>query len=174
MKIAIGADHRGVELKSKIKKLLKSKKIEVQDFGTDSTSSCDYPDFGLKVAQEVAEGNFERGILICNSGLGMSIVANKVKGIRAALCINEKLAEYSRQHNDTNILVLAAEFVTEELVTKIIDIWLNTKFEGDRHQRRLDKINSYEGGWVEKEQWQRDIKHWQQEARKWQSRAWRR
>ncbi len=174
MKIAIGADHRGFGLKKNIKKFLKSKKIEVQDFGPENVKSCDYPDFGFKVAQEVADGNFERGILICNSGLGMSIVANKVNGIRAALCINEKLAESSRQHNDANILVLSAEFVPEELATKIIDIWLDTKFEGKRHQGRLDKIKSWEDRWVEKEQWEHELKRWQQEARKWQSRAWRR
>lgn len=174
MKIAIGADHRGVGLKNKIKKLLKSQKIGFEDFGSEGTGSCDYPDFGFKVAEEVARGGFDYGILICNSGLGMSITANKVSGIRAALCINEKLAEYARRHNDANVLVLGAEFVDEELANKIIDIWLNTKFEGERHQVRLDKIKSWEERWVEKEVWERELQRWQREARKWQSRAWRR
>lgn len=174
MKIAIGADHKGVELKNKIKKLLKEKKVGCQDFGTEDKKSCDYPDIGFKVAEEIAQGNFDFGILICNTGIGMSIAANKVKGIRAALCINEKLASYARQHNDANILVLSAEFVKPELAEKILKTWLETKFEGNRHKRRIDKITAWEDKLVEREPWEREVKHWQQETRKWQSRAWRR
>ncbi|MCK4352314.1 ribose 5-phosphate isomerase B [candidate division WOR-3 bacterium] len=174
MKIAIGSDHRGVELKSKLNKFLTSKKIEVKDFGTKGKKSCDYPDFGFKVAEEVAKGNFDFGLLICNTGLGMSITANKVKGVRAALCINEKLAEYARRHNDANILVLSAEFVNEELGKKIIETWLKANFEGNRHKRRVDKITSYESKFVEREPWELELKRLKQEARKWQSRAWRR
>lgn len=174
MKVAIGADHRGVELKSKIKEFLEVEKIEVEDFGTQTKKACDYPDFGFMVAERVAKGDFDYGVLICNTGLGMSITANKVKGIRAALCINEKLAEYARRHNDANILVIGAEFVDAELAKKVIKTWIETRFEGERHNRRLDKIKAFESKFVDKELWERELKHWQQEARKWQSRAWRR
>jgi ribose 5-phosphate isomerase B len=174
MKVVVGSDHRGIKLKKEIKKILKVKKIEVEDFGPNTSNSCDYPDFGFKVAESVAKGDFDFGILICNTGLGMCITANKVKGIRAALCINEQLAEYARRHNDANILVLGAEFVDKELAEKIVDIWINTAFEGDRHQRRIDKIKEWEDRWGEKEVWMREIKKWQKEVRKWQSRAWRR
>lgn len=179
MKIAIGSDHRGVKLKTKLKKLLKAQKegqpqIEVEDVGTNTTTSCDYPDFGFKVAEGVAKGSFDYGILICDTGIGMSIVANKVKGIRAALCINEKMAEYSRRHNNANILVLGAGLIDDKLAEKIINIWLNTQFEGERHQNRLDKIKQWEERWVNKEVWEREVEKWKKEARRWQTQAWRR
>lgn len=174
MKIAIGSDHRGVKLKSKIKKVLKSQKIEVEDFGTNTASACDYPDFGFKVAERVGKGDFDYGILICNTGIGMSITANKVKGIRAALCINEKLTEYARRHNNANVLVIGAEFVDKELVEKIINIWLTTQFEGERHQGRLDKIKAFEDKWVDREVWEHELEKWKKEVRRWQSQAWRR
>lgn len=174
MKIIIGADHRGVTLKSKIKKLLKKLKIEVEDVGTNTRESCDYPDFGFKVAEEVSKNNYDYGILICNSGIGMSIVANKVKGIRASLCLNEIAATYARKDNNANVLVLSAEFTPDEKIEDIINNFLNTKFEGDRHERRINKIKEYEAKFVEKEKYEKEIKKWQKEARMWQSRAWRR
>jgi ribose 5-phosphate isomerase B len=174
MKIAIGSDHRGVKLKSAVKKLLKSKKIKVEDVGPTKTADCDYPDFGFKVAEEVAEGDSDFGILICNTGIGMSITANKVKGIRAALCHNEELAKSARLHNDANILVLGAAFVDEELADKILTRWFATEFEGDRHVPRLDKIKDREEKWGDKEAWDREVEKWRKQAKMWQSRAWRR
>lgn len=174
MKIAIGCDHRGIDLKESIKKILSEQKIEVQDFGTNTKDSCDYPDFGFKVASAVANQEVDWGVLICNSGLGMSMVANKVPGIRAALCINDKLAEYARAHNDANVIVLGVEFVTPEMAKSILDKWINTKFEGDRHIKRLLKIKDWEEKLIPKENCDQLVKRWQDEARKWQSRAWRR
>lgn len=134
MKIAIGSDHGGYNLKEEIKKYLK---VPYKDFGCDSEESCDYPDYGLAVSKAVAKGEYDRGILICKTGIGMSIVANKVKGIRAALCHTPEIAKKSREHNDANILVLAADVVNPR---EIIDIWLKTEFLGGRHKRRIDKI----------------------------------
>jgi ribose 5-phosphate isomerase B len=145
MKIALGADHRGVELKEKVKKYLKEKGHAVLDLGTNSKESVDYPDFGFKVSESVAQGENDRGILFCWSGIGMCIAANKVKGIRAALCLNPTMAELSRQHNDANILCLSTRFTPEDGALKIIDVWLSTEFEEGRHKRRVDKINRYEG-----------------------------
>jgi ribose 5-phosphate isomerase B len=173
MKIAIGCDHRGIEFKSKVTNFLKSKNIEVIDVGSNTKESCDYPDFGFKVAEIVAKNEVDWGILICNSGIGMSIVANKVKGIRAALCINEKLAEYARLHNNANVLVIGAGFVSDELAEGIINKWLETKFEGDRHIKRLQKITDFEEKQISKEECDRLVKKWQGEARKLQSKAWR-
>ena len=174
MKIAIGCDHRGIEFKSKIINFLKSKNIEVNDLGTATTASCDYPDFGFKVADTVAKKEADWGILVCNSGIGMSIVANKVNGIRAALCINEKLAEYARLHNDANILVIGSEFVNSELAESIINKWIATQFEGDRHIKRLQKIKDREELQIPKEECDRIVKKMQDEVRKWQSQVWRR
>lgn len=137
MKIAIGSDHGGYKLKEEIKKYLK---VSYKDFGCDSEESCDYPDYGFPVSKAVAKGEYDRGILVCKTGIGMSIVANKVKGIRAALCHTPEIAKKSREHNDANILVLAAELVDLAIAKKIIDIWLNTEFSGGRHKRRIDKI----------------------------------
>ena len=144
MKIALASDHAGYELKEAIKDFLTE--YEVIDFGTDSTESMDYPDTGFKAAEAVSNGKCERGILICGSGLGMSIVANKVKEIRAALCHSVELARLSRQHNDANILVLQGRFISHNLAKKIIKVWFSTKFDGGRHQRRIDKISRYEKG----------------------------
>ena len=142
MKIVIGSDHAGFELKENIKKYLTS--YDLVDYGTDSTKSIDYPDFGFKVAEAVGNGDFEKGILICGSGIGMSIVANKVNGVRAALCQTKEFAELSRRHNNANVLVLSGRFISYHLALEIIDVWLNTKFENGRHQNRLDKISKYE------------------------------
>ncbi|NQT65056.1 MAG: ribose 5-phosphate isomerase B [FCB group bacterium] len=142
MKIAIASDHAGFDLKEKIKKLLFDHKIV--DFGPEDLAPIDYPDTGFKAAKAVSNGNCERGILICGSGIGMSIVANKVPGIRAALCQTKQFAQLSRLHNDSNILILSGRFISEYLAKDIIDVWLETEFEGGRHQRRLDKISDYE------------------------------
>ena len=142
MKIALASDHAGYELKEVIKEYLS--KYEVIDFGTHSTKSMDYPDTGFKAAEAVARGECERGILICGSGLGMSIVANKVKGIRAALCNSDELARLSRQHNDANILVLQGRFISKKQAGNIIKTWFSTEFDGGRHINRINKIKKYE------------------------------
>jgi ribose 5-phosphate isomerase B len=142
MKIAIASDHAGFELKEQIKNYLSDYNIE--DFGTNSDESMDYPDTGFNAADAVSKGECERGILICGSGIGMSIVANKVSGIRAALCQTKEFAELSRKHNDSNILVLSGRFISRYLAKEIIDVWLKTEFENGRHQTRIDKIKLYE------------------------------
>jgi len=144
MKIAIGSDHAGFELKEQIKAFLDVRGTQWQDFGTDSADSTDYPDYGFPVAEAVARGEFELGILICGTGIGMSIAANKVRGIRAALCTSPEMAEFSRRHNDANILTLGGRMLSPEEATEIVDTWLKTAFEGDRHARRVGKIRSYE------------------------------
>jgi len=144
MKIALGADHRGFELKKKIKIYLIDLGHQVTDFGTDSTESVDYPDFGFKVAESVAKGEADFGITFCWTGNGMNMVANKVKGIRSALCINEEMARLTRGHNDANVLALASKFVSEEQAKKIVDVWLSTEFEGGRHIPRIEKIMAFE------------------------------
>ncbi len=144
MKIALASDHAGFELKETIKEYLTEH--ELIDFGSHSTDSMDYPDTGFKAAEAVARSECERGILICGSGLGMSIVANKVKGIRATLCNSVELARLSRKHNDSNILVLQGRFISHNLAKKIIKVWFSTEFDGGRHQRRIDKISRYEKG----------------------------
>ncbi len=144
-KLPIASDHAGFEMKQKVKKYL-SDRFEIKDFGAFSTDSMDYPDTGFTLATKVAKGKFKRGILLCGSGIGMSIVANKVNCIRAALCHNSKFAELSRRHNNSNIVVLPARFVDFATAKDIIDKWLSTDFEGDRHQKRLDKITKYEKG----------------------------
>ncbi|MFC1690552.1 ribose 5-phosphate isomerase B [Nanoarchaeota archaeon] len=146
-KIIIGSDHGGFKLKESVKKYIEEKGIEIDDYGCSSEESCDYPDIGLKVAEVVAEANSDdiRGILVCGTGIGMSMAANKIKGIRATLCHNEFTAEMSRKHNNSNILVMGGRVLDEDLALKIVEIWLNTKFEGERHQKRLDKILKAEG-----------------------------
>lgn len=139
-KIAIGADHGGYELKERIVEYLKSHNLNYKDFGTYSNESCDYPVFAKKVALEVANGNFDKGILVCGSGIGVSIVANKVKGIRAALCWNLETAASARTHNDANIICLGQRQIDMDLGVKIVDKWLNSEFEGGRHQKRVDMI----------------------------------
>ena len=140
MRVSLGADHKGFELKDKIKKYLVELGHQVTDFGTNSAESVDYPDFGFKVAESVAKGEADFGITVCWTGNGMNIAANKVKGIRSALCLNEEMAMLARAHNNANVLALAAKFVPEELAGKILDAWLATDFEGGRHARRLEKI----------------------------------
>ena len=144
MRIAIGCDHWGVNLKQSVIKLLTDAGHSYEDFGCYTTESVDYPDIARKVAEAVARGDFERGILICYNGIGMSIAANKVKGIRAALCYNAFNACRTRQHNDANILCLGAE-VEYEPVPEIVNAFLTSEFEGGRHQRRVDKIRDMEG-----------------------------
>jgi len=144
MKISLGADHRGFELKEKIKKYLTDLGHQVTDFGTYSTQSVDYPDFGFKVAESVARGESDFGITFCWTGNGMNIAANKVKGVRSALCLNEEMATLARSHNNANMLALASKFVSEEMAKKILDVWFATNFEGGRHIPRLEKINNYQ------------------------------
>lgn len=144
MKIALGSDHGGLGLKKEIIKHLKSKNIEVTDFGTHTEESCDYPDYALKVAEEVVAQNFEFGILICGTGIGIGISANKVPGIRAALCHDTFSAHATREHNNANILTLGERVVGKGLALDIVDAFINAKFEGDRHQKRIDKITEIE------------------------------
>jgi len=144
MKIAIGCDHAGVELKKEIISLLNNLRIESIDFGTDRAESVDYPDFGEKVSLAVSKGEIEKGILICGTGIGMSIVANKFPGIRASLCNELFTAKMSRLHNDANILVLGGRVVGSDLAKEIVRTWVSTPFEGERHCRRLDKITRIE------------------------------
>ena len=144
MKIAIASDHGGSDLKEKIVELLKEKNLEITDYGVDNPESVDYPDYGIKVARAVSEGDAERGILSCGTGIGMSIVANKFPNVRAALCYDMYTARMSRLHNDANILVLGGRVLDKEIALLMVDVWLRTDFEGGRHQRRLDKINEIE------------------------------
>ncbi|NIM89968.1 MAG: ribose 5-phosphate isomerase B [Candidatus Aminicenantes bacterium] len=145
MKIIIGSDHAGFKLKAKIKKYLKMKKIEYLDLGTDSLESVDYPDYALKVAKQVAGNKDSRGILVCGTGTGMTIAANKVKGIRAVAAYDVYSAKMSRIDNDTNVLGLRGRYFPYEKVKKIINVWLNTPFSGkQRHKRRLKKISGLE------------------------------
>ena len=143
MKVVIGSDHRGYEHKEKAKAILEGQSHSVIDIGTHNTEPCDYPRIAHKLAVVVSRGEAERGILICKSGIGMSIVANKTKGIRAALCHNSNTAKLARQHNDANVLVLTADDLSDPL-TDVIQSWLLTAFEGGRHQRRLDQIKEIE------------------------------
>lgn len=135
--IAIGADHGGFELKQKIIEYFKDK-IDFKDFGTNSTESVDYPKIAFLVSDSVASGECSEGILICKTGVGMSIVANKVKGIRCALCFNENIGHLCKEHNDANVIALPAEMLSFEETVKIIEAWTNAKFEGGRHKRRVD------------------------------------
>jgi len=143
-RIIIGSDHRGVVLKDKLKKYLESRDYQITDIGAFSKQSCDYPDTAYTVAKAVSGKKFTKGILICYSGIGNCIVANKIPGVRAAVCYNVKLARLSREHNDTNVLVLAAGFVSQAQAKKILDVWLKTKFSSGRHLRRLNKIKKIE------------------------------
>jgi ribose 5-phosphate isomerase B len=144
MKIAIGSDHGGLALKEAIKPFLIERGHEVVDFGTGTTDSCDYPIYGQRVGEAVSFGDCDRGIAICGTGLGISMAVNKVPGIRGALCTNEFMAEMSREHNDANVLVLGARVLGEGLALRIVKIWLETEFGGDRHQRRIDGITAIE------------------------------
>ncbi len=144
MRIAIGSDHRGYAVKAKIIELLKRLSHEVVDVGTHSTDSVDYPDLAHQVAAQVGAGEVERGILICGSGIGMAIAANKVAGVRAAPCHDDLTAEMSRRHNDLNVLCLSADMLGEKLIDRMVEIWLSTPFEGGRHARRVEKISQLE------------------------------
>ena len=144
MKIAIAADHAGYEEKEKLKKTLDDIGVEYTDMGTDSTESVDYPDYARKVGEAVADGEYDKGILVCGSGTGMAIAANKVPGIRAAVAWNEEIARLSRQHNDANVLSLAARYIPDEEQEKIVKAWLSADFEGGRHERRVEKIAQIE------------------------------
>ena len=144
MKIALGCDHGGLDLKNKIIEHLKEKGIETKDFGTYTHDSCDYPEYSLKVAEAVVSKEFDFGILVCGTGIGISIAANKVPGVRASLCSDTFSAHATREHNNANILALGQRVVGEGLALDIVDIFLNTKFEGGRHQNRIDKIAEIE------------------------------
>jgi len=144
MKIAIGSDHAGYQLKEEIKSLLEEKGLFYQDMGTDSEESVDYPDFAHKVSKGVAENNFDKGILICGTGIGMSIAANKVNGVRAALCHNVFSAKATRNHNDSNVLTMGSRVVGKGLAREIVKVWLGEEFDGGRHKRRVEKINDIE------------------------------
>lgn len=144
MKIGIGNDHSALELKAEIIEFLKEKGNEVVDYGTYTTESCDYPMYGEKVGRAVASGEVEKGILICGTGLGISLAANKVPGVRAAVCSEPYTARMSRAHNDCNVLAFGARVVGAELAKMIVEVWLDTEFEGGRHQRRVDMIMDIE------------------------------
>lgn len=144
--IALASDHAGLPLKKEIMALLDEMKLEYRDYGTDSTASCDYAVFGQRAAKAVASGECERGILCCGTGIGISLAANKVKGIRCAVCSDCFSAKMSRQHNDANMLAMGARVVGGELARMMVQIWLTTDFEGGRHQRRVDQIMAIEAG----------------------------
>ena len=140
MKISIACDHGGLQLKQLVKAYLEMQNHEVVDFGTNTLDSCDYPDFAKPCAQAVANGTVDKGIVICTSGVGVSIVANKVKGVRCALCFNKEMATLARQHNNANMLAMGAKYVGLDKFTGIVDAFLTTDFEGGRHIRRVEKI----------------------------------
>lgn len=144
--IALGADHGGYRLKEAIKEYLAKNKIEYTDFGTNDETSVDYAPIASKVAHSIAEGKAEKGILCCGTGIGMSMAANKVKGIRAAVCANAYCAEITRHHNDANILCLGGRVINEEQAVEFTRLFLNTPFDGGRHQRRIDEIAAIERG----------------------------
>jgi len=144
IKIALGADHAGYEEKEKLKKTLDELGVQYDDFGTVSTDSVDYPDYARKVGEAVAHGQYDQGLLVCGSGTGMAIAANKVPGVRAAVAWNEEIARLAREHNDANVLSLAARYTTSEENEKIVRAWFGAHFDGGRHQRRVDKIREIE------------------------------
>ncbi len=143
-RIIIACDHGGFALKEKLKAYLEKKGLSVTDLGTFSAERCDYPQFAYKLAQKISRREFRRGILICKSGIGNSIVANRLPGVRAALCSSVRAARLSREHNDSNVLSLGASFVNPSLAMRITDTWLKTEFQGGRHKRRLDQIKIIE------------------------------
>lgn len=144
VKIAIGSDHGGFTLKEEIKSYVESLGYEVKDFGTYTKESVDYPDIAKEVAESVVDGAYDRGILICGTGIGISIAANKVRGIRAALCHDTFSAHASREHNNANILAMGERVIGVELAKEITKVWLHAEFEGDRHLRRINKISEME------------------------------
>ena len=145
MKIAVACDHGALDLKNKVISHLQEKGYEVVNFGTDTLDSCDYPDFAAPAARAVAAGQCEKGIVLCTTGIGVSIVANKIKGIRCALLSDVVSARMTREHNDTNMMAMGAGIVKEDLALEIVDTWLGTEFShGERHQRRIDKMMALE------------------------------
>ena len=146
MRIAVGSDHRGFETKQRIKAIISELGHECIDFGTNDSNPVDYPDPAYLVSMALSKNQADRAILICATGLGMSIAANKIKGIRAALCHDELSAQISRDHNDANVLCISADQVGEVLLRKIVEVWLNTEFSGGRHERRVRKIKAIEEG----------------------------
>lgn len=142
--LTIGCDHSGLELKNEVIKHLEERGVEYKDFGTFTPDSVDYPDYALKVCHSVTSGESERGILICGTGLGMSMAANKVKGIRAAVCHDTFSAEFTRRHNDANVLCMGGRVIGPGLACKVVDAYLDSEFEGGRHQRRIDKVMAIE------------------------------
>lgn len=142
--IALGCDHGGFALKQHIKNYLDGQGIAYKDFGCDSTDSCDYPDFGSAAARAVADRECEKGIVICTTGIGISIAANKINGVRCALCSDPLSAEMCRRHNDANMLSMGAGMVGPNLAVRIVEVFLKTEFEGGRHQRRVDKLTALE------------------------------
>ncbi len=144
MRIAIGSDHRGFHLKEKLTALLQSKGHEIEDVGTTVTDSVDYPDFAALVGRKVSEQTVDRGILICGTGIGMAITANKFPHVRAAPITDEITAEISRRHNDLNVLCLPADMLSPRAVERMVEVWIDTEFEGGRHSRRVDKISEIE------------------------------
>ena len=140
--IAIGSDHAGFALKEQLKSYLEASGLAFRDYGTDSEASTDYPDWGARVARAISSGEQQRGILICGAGIGMSIVANKFHGVRAALCTSEYMAEICRRHNDANIIVFGGRTTTEMLAQRMLKLWLETPFDGGRHSRRVQKVNN--------------------------------
>jgi ribose 5-phosphate isomerase B len=151
MRIGIGSDHVGVDLKEMIKRILDSRADQVTDFGTSGTASVDYPDFGRPVAEAVSRGDYDRGILICGTGLGMAITANKIAGVRAVTCGDTFGARNSRLHNDSNVLCLGARITGPGLAEDIVKIWLDTEFEGGRHVPRLEKVAAIEREWCSRQ-----------------------
>ncbi|MBS4218901.1 ribose 5-phosphate isomerase B [Bacillus sp. FJAT-49711] len=145
MKVALASDHGGIQIREEIRQLLEELKIEYEDFGCDCADSVDYPDYAVPVAEKVAKGEFDRGILICGTGIGMSISANKVKGIRCALVHDVFSARMTRLHNDSNVLAMGERVIGAGLAREIAETWLQTEFEGGRHQTRIGKIAEYEG-----------------------------
>mgnify|MGYP001424939512 CR=1 FL=1 len=144
MRIAVASDHRGVTVKDRVLELLGEMGHDGQDHGPESVESVDYPDYAASVATAVSEGTADRGILICGTGMGMCIVANKFRGVRACNCHDDLTAGMSRRHNDSNVLCLSADLLGDRLVNRMIEIWLETEFEGGRHARRIEKITEYE------------------------------
>lgn len=144
MKIAVASDHRGVRVKGQILAQLAELGFEAIDFGPDEAASVDYPDFASKVGAAIANGEIDRGILICGTGMGMCITVNKYKHVRGVSCHDDVTAEMSRRHNDANVMCLSADMLGDKLLTRIVEIWMRTEFEGGRHQRRIDKINEIE------------------------------
>lgn len=151
MKIALGADHAGVGLKDHLRSELEKQGHEVADCGAHSTESADYPDYAAAVARQVASGRAERGILVCTTGIGMSIAANKVPGIRAALGVLPETVRLTRAHNDANVLTLGAGFIDPQSAGRLVEVFLSTPFEGGRHARRVNKISQMEREWLQQE-----------------------